>query len=550
MQQTCQLTGKKFTVSDAEKAYCEANNIPLPTIYPFERLRRLFYFRNRPNLYNSKCAFSNKSILSCIPPEKNFKVYDIDAWESDKWDGLDYGKDYDFKRPFFEQLYELLVEVPMPNLSMVRGSVENSDYTNGITGAKNCYLLFGSSFNEDCLFSRSLWRSRDLVDCFYGYDSELCYDCIYIRNCYQLFYSSRCSNCSDSYFLENCQSCKNCYGCVNLNHKEYYFYNKALTKDEYQKKLSQIDLSSNKIVQEEKEKFNKFKQNFPIKYIFGSQFENSSGNYLQNTKNCLNSYFVSNSEDVDHSIHIDNAKNCFFMACYGSKAELIYNCHAAGDNAYNLKFCTDCWDNVHDLEYCKHTSHGSGNSFGCVSLKRKNYCILNKQYSKEEYNDLIPRIKKHMLETGEYGQFFPLYFSPFYYNHSEANDYFPLTKEEALKMGFPWIDEKTPRFDMTYNIPDKIADAKDDILEATLKCSLSGKKFKIIKQELEFYRRNNIPIPQIAPMERLKLKTGICKIYEPEKRSCNKCGKVIKTTYSPQRPEIVYCEECYLKEVY
>jgi CxxC-x17-CxxC domain-containing protein len=33
-------------------------------------------------------------------------------------------------------------------------------------------------------------------------------------------------------------------------------------------------------------------------------------------------------------------------------------------------------------------------------------------------------------------------------------------------------------------------------------------------------------------------------------RRCNKCGKPIKTTYSPDIKEIVYCEECYNKEVY
>jgi len=33
-------------------------------------------------------------------------------------------------------------------------------------------------------------------------------------------------------------------------------------------------------------------------------------------------------------------------------------------------------------------------------------------------------------------------------------------------------------------------------------------------------------------------------------RNCDKCGKEMKTTYAPERPEIVYCENCYNKEVY
>jgi len=36
------------------------------------------------------------------------------------------------------------------------------------------------------------------------------------------------------------------------------------------------------------------------------------------------------------------------------------------------------------------------------------------------------------------------------------------------------------------------------------------------------------------------------KLYE---RVCDKCGKDMITTYSPERPEVVYCESCYNKEV-
>jgi len=30
------------------------------------------------------------------------------------------------------------------------------------------------------------------------------------------------------------------------------------------------------------------------------------------------------------------------------------------------------------------------------------YCILNKQYSKEEYEELVPKIIEHMQKTGEW----------------------------------------------------------------------------------------------------------------------------------------------------
>jgi len=42
-----------------------------------------------------------------------------------------------------------------------------------------------------------------------------------------------------------------------------------------------------------------------------------------------------------------------------------------------------------------------------------------------------------------------------------------------------------------------------------------------------------LPMHQIAP-----------------KSSIAKCSKSIQTSYSPERPEIVYCEQCYLQEIY
>jgi CxxC-x17-CxxC domain-containing protein len=75
-------------------------------------------------------------------------------------------------------------------------------------------------------------------------------------------------------------------------------------------------------------------------------------------------------------------------------------------------------------------------------------------------------------------------------------------------------------------------------------------QIRIIKQELEFYRKHNLPVPKKHPdvrhSERMKLRNPR-KLFD---RKCSKCGKDIKTTYAPDRPENVYCEECYEKEVY
>jgi len=160
---------------------------------------------------------------------------------------------------------------------------------------------------------------------------------------------------------------------------------------------------------------------------------------------------------------------------------------------------------------------------------------LNKQYSKEEYEKMVEKIVEHMQKTGEWGEFHPALHSPVAYNESIAFDYFPLTKEEALSKGFKWKDKE-----------------KKDYLPATkeiLACEDCGKNYKIAEMESGFYEKIHTPIPKKCPdcrhISRLKLKNPR-KLWD---RECGNCKAKITTSYSPERPEIVYCEKCYLENI-
>lgn len=541
----CIVTGSNFNITEAEENYCRQHGIPLPDTCPTERLRDLFTFRNRIHLYHSTCNYTKAPMLSGIPPESGFNVYDVDIWESDKWDALSYGRSYDFNRPFFEQYYELLRQVPLPNLAVKRSTMENSNYTHGITNAKNCYLLFASGTNENCMFSKALWRSRDVLNSIYTFDSELIYECEDIRNCYNLKFSNHCANCRDSAFLLNCIGCQDCHGCTNLHHKQYCLYNQQLTKDDYFKQIAKIDLGSYRTLIEEQRELEKLSESSFFKYYFGKNNENSSGNYLNNTKNCLSCHFTSDSQDLEHSILVDNARTSFFYAVYGNGSELVYNSVSCGDSAYNLKFCVDCWCGVHDLEYCSFVCHNANNCFGCAGLKKNAYCILNKQYSKNDYFDMVVRIKNQMERTGEYGRFFPPSFSPYYYNHSEAQEYFPLLAEAAIARGFRWKVEEMEERQASAELPDHIGDTRDSILSETLKCSTSGKLYRVVKQELEFHRKHNLALPRVAPMVRLQHRASFFNINPLISRPCDKCGTAIETVYDQNCRSKIYCESCY-----
>ena len=71
-----------------------------------------------------------------------------------------------------------------------------------------------------------------------------------------------------------------------------------------------------------------------------------------------------------------------------------------------------------------------------------------------------------------------------------------------------------------------------------------------MKPELAFYRKMQLPMPHFHPDERHDRRMALRNPRKLWDRTCEKCRAAIETTYSPERPEIVYCESCYLKEVY
>lgn len=186
-------------------------------------------------------------------------------------------------------------------------------------------------------------------------------------------------------------------------------------------------------------------------------------------------------------------------------------------------------------------------------MKRKKYCILNKQYTKEEYEALVPKIIEHMRKTGEWGEYLDPSLSTMGYNETLAQEYFPLTKEEVLQRGWKWFEEdekKDSYLGPPVNLPETIDDVQDDICNKILQCEKTGKPYKIIPQELSFYRRMKLPLPRHCPDQRHLDRLSQRQPRQLWERTCQKCSNPIRTTYAPDRPEIVYCESCYLKAVY
>ncbi|MDP2670450.1 MAG: hypothetical protein Q8O99_06060 [bacterium] len=173
-------------------------------------------------------------------------------------------------------------------------------------------------------------------------------------------------------------------------------------------------------------------------------------------------------------------------------------------------------------------------------MRNKSYCIFNQQYTKDEYEKTVAKIIAHMQQTGERGEFFHPSLSPFGYNETVAQEYYPCSviarsdNDEAIhdydrsprfarddgglelsQFGFTRSTYEAPKpqsdkIVLAKDLPDTIIEVTDDILQYAIQCEVTGKLFRIQPQELAFYRKHNIPLPRKHPdqrhLERLALR--------------------------------------------
>ncbi|MFH1218261.1 MAG: hypothetical protein V1679_00270, partial [Candidatus Peregrinibacteria bacterium] len=486
MKKECGQCGKGFEVSDEDLAFYGglSPEVPPPSLCFFCRHQKRLAFRNEINLYHRKCDFSGEKIISMYSPDKEYRVYDQHIWWSDKWDPLEYGRDYDFNRGFFEQYAELQKEVPRMSFNNI--NAENSDYCNLALDNKDCYLIFTADNNEKCAYLRFSDKNYACFDCDYTYDSIECYECLDVEKGNRCLYCHKCVNSSGLVFCYNMIGCHDCIGCANLRNKRYYIFNREYSKSEFDKKRAELGWSRLK------SEYAEFLRSQPRKYLDIVNCENSLGDNLRDCKNAYMCYNSVGLEDCRYMMNCYFAKDCYdwdFVAQKGSE-----RCHEMASCAYNMvncHFCSGCWENCSDFYYCE-LCLNSSDLFGCISLRHKKYCILNKQYSREEYFELRGRIIEKMRADGEWGEFFPYSLSTYAYNETVAGEYFPLDEAEVLKRGWKWHEEEE-----------------------------GGGGLKIIDIERKFCEKVGVPLPKVAWKERQRLRMKLRNPWMLWARKCD-----------------------------
>lgn len=555
----CQNCKKNFQIDPDDFGFYEKIKVPPPTWCPkCRRLRRLGWFGHR-SLYKRKCDFSGEEMITFYHPDEKIKVYKQDIWWSDKWDPYQFGVDYDFSKTFFEQYNTFLRSVPLPSLHTGYATLTNSPYGNGLAYLKNGYLCFGADFSENIGYADAVTDIKDSFDVSFSNHLEFSYDVLRGDKSSRLFYSQNCDDSYDMYFCSDCVGCSDCIGCINLRNAKYQIFNKQVTPEEFKMELQKINLGSNQAVQDFKRKAQSFFLTKPRRQFEGIKNENVIGDYVFNSRNVYDTYMGGNLENVKYSQFLKGggAKDSYDYSLFGG-GELIYECDWVGLQSYNVKF--SFWNyGVNNAEFC-FGCHNSNNLFACIGIRKGDYVIFNKKYSKEDYEKIVEKIKEQMKEmpyvdpigrTFSYGEFFPLEFAPWAYNETRGNIFFPLSKEKAIAQGFKWRDMDAREFkDSDFTLPDLISETGDEILGKVLRCEECGSNYKIIEMELGFYRRFSIPIPRKCFNCRFLNRVRKLNSLDIYKRNCSKCGKSIQTSYSPDRPEKVYCEKCYQSEVY
>lgn len=564
MQKFCKNCKENFEIFSRDKIFYEKIKVPSPALCPTCRQQRRAAFRNENNLYHDKCDKTGKSIISMYRPETKATVYSSDAWWSDSWDPLEYGRNFDFNRSFFEQFKELQTKVP--RLALYSKKCENSDFSNHVDGTKNAYLCVDVASSEDTYYSKWIINCRNLVDCYQLEKSEQCYEALYSVGAHNAKYIYLADNSVDSDFLYNCKNVRNSIMCWNLRNKQYCIKNQQYSKEDYENFLKEYNTGSYRNLQNYISEFGELKSQAIRRPSEQINCEDCSGDYLYNCKNVHNSFGVIESWDSSYCYDCGWLKDCYDAYEAGFDCELQYESHACNRGKF-LIGCSISYD-VNNCYYCE-MCHNSSNLFGCIGLRHKQYCILNKQYTKKEYELLVPKIIEHMRKTsycgqaGEWGEFFPMELSFFAYNESAAQEFALMNKEQVLAKGWQWYESKKEFCPQTCKIPDHIKDVPDSITKEVLACELCGRNYKVIIQELNFYRKHNLPIPRKCQncryQERLKLRNP----YKLYSRKCQKCRTEIETTYPPDSTNghsalsagqaaslRVYCEKCYLKEIY
>ncbi len=547
LNKICTDCEKEFTIDEGDLILYEKVGLKIPEICFFCRLKQYAAFWVFGKFRKGVSDLSGESLITVLPNNFRYPIYKSHEWWGDSWDPMPFGREYDSSRSFFEQMKELQEKVPRPHQAGENNT--NCDWSDDVWESKNCYLTRSVLRCENLNYSYRVMDTKDSSDIVYCFNLQNSYDCLACHNSFNLNFSENSKDCIDSYFLFDCRNCQNCFMSYNLRNKQFCIRNKQFTKEDYEKEIKEIKLDSYKNVQILKEELeNILKNNAVHRETFNLRTTDSTGNHMTNCDKCKNCFSLDDSQNCRNLLRGVSVKDSIDSFC------TLYT-EVSGNNScpsggYSLKH--SIWSNARYSEYldlCIECEY----CFGCVGLRKKKYCILNKQYSKEEYEILKSKIIEDMEKRGEYGKFPPYSMGLGYYNLSTGVIYFPdMTREEVVKRGGYWSDEDLSSSDgmSSFLLPDSVFETDKNISSQALICPETKYRFNISPAEYELHTRKGFALPRVhfdLRMLKRARKTAVLKSY-PHK--CTFCESDIMAYYPPEWGyNKIACEECYKQNI-
>lgn len=577
---TCQNCHESFQITEQDNEFYKKLSVPAPTFCFTCRLQRKMIFRNDRKLVKRYCSNCSQFMISMYAPNSPFSVWCERCWLTDR-EPLQYGMEIDWTIPFFKQFQQLFQRVPQQHL--IQKNNVNSPWVNSESQSKNCYMNAGGVANEDGAYN--IWCGWT-ANCFDNYGlvkSQLSYSTNVGSDCYQTFFSTFVFNTRDVYYSENCVDCSNLIGCINLKNKQFYILNKQVSPDAFQAELKKLRAYAYQ--QEFLKQFSQLKLSQPHQYVHTKSSTDCTGDYIEHSVDCRYCFTTLEVQNTAYSVGVGFIKDCSDIFSGSMGLELSYEYSGRGDKSYKMLFSCLCRES-HDVYYSIDLTNCSY-CFGCVGLKNKQFCILNTQYTQPEYESFLPRLLQYMVDRPyidqvgrrhTFGEFFPAEISPFAYNESVAQDFYPLTPAQAKQLGFGWRQRVTtyaPTI-QSVHLPD-IDQATLELVTQVIQCEHQGQcvdncqqVYTIISSELEFLKKYGLPLPRLCPTCRHVQRVQAKNPLNLWKRNCQcagshsanrvytnlqththgqtPCSSMCMTSYAPDRPEIMYCQECFVSE--
>ncbi len=404
---------------------------------------------------------------------------------------------YTSHKSFMEQFQELFVQTPVPSFHHFSWT-ENCDYANHVSNTKNGYLSFHATGEcEDVYYSLStkIWSKNIFNSIMSRIHSENIYQSIGVIQSYNIFYSKYIKDSNNLRFCTNCLGCDDCLLCNDLQNKKYHIRNEPLTKDDYFEQKAKILAQKNKFISAYAQ-LNRVAQN--------RSSINCSGNFITDSEDVQDGYFshfVKHGKNIIFGWHEDGLVNAFSSFLVSGGRDYYGVCAIGWDteDAYcsiSLRKCSQIYYSYF-LEWCSFC-------LWCVGLKNRQFCILNKQYSKEDWYATVWEIFIQMENDWVLGQFFSAKINPFCYNDSAAILFHELDKQTATKQWFLWRDDPIKAQISGNAISAHNGDFDESICDKIIK-DIDGNMYTIQKWEYSFLQKHELPLPEKHRLSRIKM---------------------------------------------